>query len=165
MPPPSFGASRFAWCASAEPIRGRLGRIALANATGVGRAAQSRGACLLTHSEDLMRVALVLALALVTTTACGPRQVEVRSEPASASDATVTLHITNNLGQAVNVYVVTDQSNVFVKQLAANTTEDMPVRGVAAGTSVKLRATTADGTRTFTSDAMTLSSTTSWRVP
>jgi hypothetical protein len=134
----------------------------LAFHAGVGRAVHGR---LNSPRERIMRAALVLAVALFATTACGPRQVEVRSEPAPASDAGVTLHITNNLAQSVNVYVVTDQSNVFVQQLAANTTADLPVRGVPSGTSVKLRATTADGTRTFTSDAMTLSSTTTWRVP
>ena len=113
-----------------------------------------------------MRTALVLLLSMITLAGCAGRQVEVRSEPSQAAQGEeVAIHLTNNLTQAVNVYVVTEGSNLFVKQVAANSTEHLPVRGIASGARVRLRATTADGTRTFTSDEVSLTGTYPWRVP
>jgi len=105
---------------------------------------------------------LTLAAALV---ACGPRQVEVQSQPSATTEAELGVHMTNNLSQPVNVYVVTGGSDVFLKQVAANSTEHLPVRGVAAGANVRLRATTADGTRTYSKDNVTLTSAYAWTVP
>ena len=50
-----------------------------------------------------MRV-LMLSLSMMALAACGGRQVEVRTGPEPATD--VSIHLTNNLSQAVNVYVV-----------------------------------------------------------
>jgi len=103
-----------------------------------------------------------LAMAVVLT-ACGPRQVEVTTGPAPAAD--VSIRLTNNLTQAVNLYVTSAGTDVFLKQVAAGSVEVVPVRGIAAGTTVTLKARTVDGTRTYTRDSIYLSSNYEWRVP
>ncbi|HJQ54090.1 MAG TPA: hypothetical protein VJ825_09620 [Gemmatimonadaceae bacterium] len=107
--------------------------------------------------------ALMLSLSLVVVAACSGRQVEVRTGPEPAAD--VALHVTNNLSQAVNVYVVSGTNDIFLKQVAANTVEHIPVSGVAAGSTVNLRAVTVDGTRTYTKNNVTLNSMYDWRLP
>ena len=52
-----------------------------------------------------------------------------------------------------------------LNQVAANSTEDLPVAGVAAGVQVRLKATRTDGSKTYTSDPMPLGATTTWQVP
>ena len=54
-----------------------------------------------------LRVSL-LAFALAVAAGCGPRQVEVRTAPTTTSEQAV--QVTNNLSQAVNVYVTTPSS-------------------------------------------------------
>lgn len=103
------------------------------------------------------------ALAFSAVTACGPRQVEVRTGPQPATE--VTLRVTNNLAQAVNVYMVSSGNDVFLKQVAANSAASMSVPGVSAGTTVSLKATPVDGSRTYTRDNVTLSSLYEWQVP
>ena len=107
--------------------------------------------------------ALMLSLSLVVVAACSGRQVEVRTGPEPTSD--VALHVTNNLSQPVNVYVVSGVNDIFLKQVAANTVEHIPVTGVAAGSTVNLRAVTVDGSRTYTKNNVTLSSMYDWRLP
>jgi hypothetical protein len=63
------------------------------------------------------------------------------------------------------VYVVTNGNDLFLKQVAANSTEELPVAGIAPGTQVRLKATRTDGSKTYTSDPMSLSASTTWRVP
>lgn len=109
--------------------------------------------------------AVIALTALLATAACGPRQVEVRTAPQSTQTATAAIHMTNNLSQAVNVYVVSGGTNTFIRQVAANTTEHLPVAGIAAGTTVTLRATTIDGSRTYSRDNVVLSGTFNWQVP
>jgi hypothetical protein len=109
-----------------------------------------------------MRV-LMLSLSMVALAACGGRQVEVRTGPEPATD--VSIHLTNNLSQAVNVYVVSGGNDIFIKQVSANTVDNLPVAGVAAGATVNLRASTVDGTRTYTKNNVTLSSGYDWRLP
>ena len=110
---------------------------------------------------------LLIALTILATTACGTmmggRQVEVTTGAEAAADAGI--HMTNNLTQAVNVYVVTGGTDVFLKQVSANSTEHIPVRGVAAGSTVTLKATTVDGQRTYTRSNVTMTSMFEWRVP
>ena len=66
---------------------------------------------------------VMLAAALAASmAACGPRQVDVRSDPAPATDAALSISMTNNLPQPVNVYVVSQGTDLFVKQVAGNTT-------------------------------------------
>ena len=107
-------------------------------------------------------VAVMLGVALVA--ACGPRKVEVRSEP-QAQQNQVSLHVTNNASQAVNVYVVSGGNPIFVGQVPANTSQHLTVAGVASGTVVTLRATTTDGTQTYTKDNVALSGMYAWQVP
>jgi hypothetical protein len=105
---------------------------------------------------------LLLALA-VATTACGPRQVEVTTGAQPVAD--VSIRFTNNLTQAVNLYVTNAGTDVFLKQVAANSVEVVPVHGVNAGTTVTLKARTVDGTRTYSRDNIYLAANYEWRVP
>ncbi len=105
----------------------------------------------------------ILAATLLFVTACGPRQVEVQSAPTQTAD--VAIHFTNNLTQAVNVYVTSGGSDLFVRQVPANSTEHLPVQGVSTGTNVTLKATTIDGARTYSRTGVTMSGTVTWRVP
>ena len=107
--------------------------------------------------------ALMLSLSLVAVAACSGRQVEVRTGPEPTSD--VALHVTNNLSQPVNVYVISGVNDIFLKQVAANTVEHIPVTGVAAGSTVNLKAVTVDGSRTYTKNNITLNSMYDWRLP
>ena len=99
--------------------------------------------------------ALIAALAFATLTACGPRNAEVKTGPQPVSE--VSLHVTNNLSQAVNVYVTTGGSDVFLKQVAANSSTSIVVPGVPSGATVKLKATSADGAQTYSLDNVTTS--------
>jgi hypothetical protein len=110
-------------------------------------------------SGTALAVAVLLAAA---TTACGPRQVEVRTAPARTE---TNVRVTNSLGQAVNVYVLSGDNEIFLRQVAANSEARLPVPGVAAGSTVRLRAVTIDGSRTYTSDPVVLQGTYPWRVP
>ncbi len=107
--------------------------------------------------------ALMLSLSLVMVAACSGRQVEVKTGPEPTAD--VAIHVTNNLSQPVNVYVQSGASDIFLKQVAANTAEHIPVSGIAAGSTVNLRAVTVDGTRTYTKSNVTLNTMYDWRLP
>lgn len=113
-----------------------------------------------------MRI-LMVSLSVLALTACGAmgggRQVEVRTGPEASAD--VAIHLTNNLSQAVNVYVVSGGNDIFVKQVGSNSVEHIPVQGVAAGSTVNLRAVTVDGTRTYTKNNVTMSGMYEWRLP
>lgn len=106
---------------------------------------------------------LLFAFAVFAATACAGRQVEVTTGAEPAADAGI--HITNNLSQAVNVYVTTGGTDMLLKQVAANSTEHLPVRGIGAGSTVTLKAVTVDGTRTYTRKDVVLSTMYEWRVP
>jgi hypothetical protein len=106
---------------------------------------------------------LLLAVLITAATACAGRQVEVTTGAEPAAD--VGIHLTNNLSQAVNVYVTTGGTDMLLKQVAANSTEHLPVRGIAAGTNVTLKAVTVDGTRTYTRKDVTLTTMYEWQVP
>jgi hypothetical protein len=116
--------------------------------------------------EDLLmraRKAMVAAVLLaVATAACGPRNVEVTSAPTRAE---TNVRVTNTLGQAVNVYVLSGDNEIFLRQVPANSEARLPVPGVASGSTVRLRAVTIDGSRTYTSDSVVLQGTYPWRVP
>lgn len=105
----------------------------------------------------------ILAAALLSAVACGPRRVEVLTAPAQSAE--VAIRFTNNLAKAVNVYVNNGNTDLFVRQVTANTTEHLPVRGISSGTSVTLKATTVDGSATYSKAGVLMSGTVSWRVP
>jgi hypothetical protein len=106
----------------------------------------------------------VLAFALATAVGCGGRQVEVRTAPTATSEQSV--QVTNNLSQAVNVYVTpTGAQELFLRQVPANTVEKIAVQGVASGASVIFKAVTVDGSRTYQSRSVPLTGLFVWGVP
>lgn len=107
---------------------------------------------------------LPLALAGALLGGCGPRQVEVRTTPV-AMQAEVSVHLTNRLPKAVNVYVSTGGPDTFLRQVAANTTRELPVPGVTAGTTVTLRATTIDGAESYERRNVVLNGAYLWTLP
>ena len=106
---------------------------------------------------------LLTAAALAATVACGPRAVEVSTGAQPASE--VAIRFTNNLSQAVNVYIASGGSNVFLKQVAANSVEWIPVQGFRAGTTVNLMARTVSGSPTYTRNNIILEQSLEWAVP
>jgi len=104
-----------------------------------------------------------IAAMMLFVAACGPRQVEVRTAP--TQDAEVAIHFTNNLSRAVNVYVNSGGSDMFVRQVAANTTEHLPVPGVHSGAVVTLKATPIDGSNGYSRAGVTMSQMVTWTVP
>jgi len=111
--------------------------------------------------------ASLIAAALAVATACGPRQVEVRTAPQTTESANApSVQLTNNLSQAVNVYVnVSGGTELFLRQVPANTVEKVPVNGVASGATVSFKAVTVDGSRTYQSRSAQLSPMFLWSVP
>lgn len=109
----------------------------------------------------------LLALALAGATACGPRQVEVRTAPPGPTSAEGnSVQLTNNLSQAINVYVVSSGGGeLFLRQVPANTAEKLPVTGLASGSTVTFKAVTVDGSRTYQSRSAPLSASFLWSVP
>jgi hypothetical protein len=108
----------------------------------------------------------VLVIALGLAAACGPRQVEVRTAPTTTSTTEQTVQVTNNLSQAVNVYVTAaGSSELFLRQVPANAVEKVPVPSVAAGTSATFKAVTVDGSRTYQSRNVPLAGLFIWSVP
>ena len=105
-----------------------------------------------------------IAIALALATACAPRAVEVRTAPTAASDQMV--QVTNNLSQAINVYLTpSGGTEMFLRQVGPNTLEKVPVQGVSAGTSVTFKAVTVDGSRTYQSRSVGLTGMFVWSVP
>ncbi len=111
--------------------------------------------------------ASLIAATLAVATACGPRQVEVRTAPQSTETSNAaSVQLTNNLSQAVNVYVnVSGGTELFLRQVPANTVEKVPVAGVTSGATVSFKAVTVDGSRTYQSRSAPLSPTFLWSVP
>ena len=111
----------------------------------------------------LLRLATI-ALLLTVPAACA-RQVEVRTGESPTSATSIDL--TNGLAQAVNVYVRpnTGGGEIFVGQVPANSTQTVPVRGLAAGTAVTLRAAPVDGSVSYTRENVSLTSGFQWKVP
>lgn len=111
-----------------------------------------------------MRTMVLVAL-LALAAGCGPRQVEVRTAPEATRAPVLALHVTNNLAQPVNVYIVSEGTDLFLRQVPANTTMQLPVQGVVAGSTVTLRATTIDGSRTYTRPNVVLDGMFAWTLP
>jgi len=104
-----------------------------------------------------------IAVVLLLVAACGPRQVEVRTAPTQTAE--VAIEFTNNLSRAVNVYVNSGGSDLFVRQVPANTSDHLPVPGVSAGTVATLKATPVDGSQGYTKPGVTMTALVTWRVP
>lgn len=103
-----------------------------------------------------------LALA-VAVSACGPRQVEVRTAPTGQS--AVAVQVNNNLSKAVNVYVSLSGTDTFLRQVSAKSSATIPVQGFAPGSSVTLKAVTVDGVDTYTKADVVLSGTYVFPLP
>ena len=103
------------------------------------------------------------ALAIASVAACGPRRVEVRTAPPQPPQQAI--HLTNGLGQAVNVYVNYNGNDQFIQQVRANTALRLPVSGIPNGATVTLKAVTIDGTRTYTIQNVVLNGTYNFTVP
>lgn len=111
----------------------------------------------------MLRILTALVFATAVT-ACGARQVRIESGTPTTQE--VALRVTNNLSQAVNVYISGGgTTDVFVKQIGANSSEWVPVQGFSLGSTVTLRARTVDGARTYHKDNIVLESMYEWRVP
>ena len=108
-----------------------------------------------------MRIIVVALLALMMGACSRTVQVRTGTEPQGG----VSLSVTNNSSQAMNVYVSSGGNDIFVGQVAPNSTQQLKVSGVASGSTVALKATTADGARTYRRDNVTLSENYSWTVP
>jgi soluble P-type ATPase len=110
-----------------------------------------------------MKRLLLAALLVTVSTACGPRRVDVTTGTQAVTE--VALRVTNNLSQPVNVYVVNGDTEIFVKQVAAKSSDQMSVPNIAAGTIVKLKASPVGGGDSYTRDNVTLSGLYEWQVP
>ncbi|MGQ0643602.1 MAG: hypothetical protein ACT4P6_22880 [Gemmatimonadaceae bacterium] len=107
-----------------------------------------------------MRTIVLAALAI--TLGCGGRSIVVQNPPAPTA---ISIRIINGLAQPVNVYVTGTDAEVFLSQIGANATESVPVRNISAGTMIKLRAVTQDGSRTYMREGVELRDGYEWRVP
>jgi hypothetical protein len=107
--------------------------------------------------------AFFAVLALVVAAACGPRQVDVTSG-APTTQSQLSLTVVNNETQPIQVYVVQGGNPMFIKQVGARSTDVLSVPGVASGSSVTLRATRADGSRTWNKD-VNLTDAYRWEIP
>ena len=110
---------------------------------------------------SLRPVALAAMLACVS--GCSKRQVDVRTAPAQASG--VSVQVNNNVSQAVNVYVTSNGTDTFLRQVAANSSATIPVQGFAAGSTVSLKAVLVDGARTYSRANVVLNGTYVFAVP
>ena len=108
-------------------------------------------------------LAVGTSLAAAGLVACGPRQVDVRTAPAQPAQAQV--QVNNNLSQAVNVYVTQNGTDTFLRQVNANTNATIPVQGIAAGSTVALKAVTIDGVHTYSRASVVLSGTYVFPLP
>lgn len=110
-----------------------------------------------------MRPTLLL-LGAILLGACS-RKVVVTT-PSAPATAAPTLKVTNAATQSVTVYYTAPGGNeVLVGQVAANSTQVLSISGVAVGTTVKLRAGLADGSRSYSRDGVQLTAVFEWRVP
>jgi hypothetical protein len=104
----------------------------------------------------------LIGICLGATMSCGA-PVTAGSAPAPSQDPAI--HFSNKVGTAVNVYVVSGGVEIFLRQVAPNSSEILRVRGVGVGTLVDLKATSGDGFRTWRRNGVTLESVTVWQVP
>jgi hypothetical protein len=119
-----------------------------------------------------MRIAF-LVVALVFTAACGRRRVEVGTQPTAGPGAgtgttttsQIAVQVTNNLAQAVNVYVNSGGNDTFLRQVKGTSVETVPIQGFASGSSVTIKAVTVDGVQTYSRPNVVLSGTYSFAVP
>ena len=110
-----------------------------------------------------MRAFFAAVMLATSVVACGGRTVEVNSAPARMSDASV--NVTNNLSEPVNVYVNTGGEDIFLGQVGGGSAMSLPVKGVAAGSTVTLKATRMSDKYSYSKSNVVLSGTYLWQVP
>lgn len=110
-----------------------------------------------------LRGLLGAAGAALVISACGPRQVEVRTAPTQPTQLAV--QVNNNLNQAVNVYVTQGGTDTFLRQVGGNSSVTIPVQGLAPGSTVSLKAVTIDGVHTYSRQNVTLEGTYVFPLP
>lgn len=101
-------------------------------------------------------------VAMLSLAACS-RAVTVETAPAAAVE--VSVKVTNNASQAVILYVTYGGTELTLRSVAAKSTEIVPVPGVPAGSTVRLRATLADGSQSYTREGVVLNGVFEWQVP
>jgi hypothetical protein len=104
-------------------------------------------------------------LGAVLLSACRQRQVDVRTAPTSAQQSQVSVQVSNKLAQAVNVYVVSNGNDTFLRQVPANSDATIPVQGFTPGSTVGLKAVTVDGARTYQRQNVVLNGTYVFPLP
>lgn len=109
------------------------------------------------------RRVLIASLSAALLTAACHRQVEVRTSTAPQSQSSV--QVNNDLTQAVNVSVVMNGNETFLRQVAAKSSATVPVQGYAAGSAVTLKAVTVDGVRTFSRQNVVINGTFVFPLP
>lgn len=104
-----------------------------------------------------MRALLLLFAATLAIAGCFRR--------GSGQEAAIRLTVTNELTQPVNVRVVVGEKETPVGDVGANETKELPVRDLARGVTVTLKAVTADGVRSYTKEGVKLQARYTWTVP
>lgn len=104
-----------------------------------------------------------LVVTLVAALAACSRPVKVQTAPQPTSQ--VAVDVTNNADVAMNIDVVSGDNDIFLGQVSPNSTKLMPVSGITSGSVVTLKATTADGARTYRKEGVVLSGMYAWTVP
>lgn len=108
---------------------------------------------------------LIAAPAPLLSAACAARTVEVGTG-ANPAPASAAIAFTNDLPQAVNVYArIGNGSEIFLRQVAGRSTENVSVRGVREGGTVSLRIAPVDGAAAITRENVTVGQGSAVRVP
>lgn len=105
-----------------------------------------------------------LIVGMMVAAGCHKRQVDVRTAPQQRASQ-VNVQVNNNLKQAVNVYIVLDGKETFLRQVAAGSSTTVPAQGFTPGASATLKAVTVDGARTYQRQNVVLSGTVSFPLP
>jgi hypothetical protein len=117
----------------------------------------------------LLLVPLALGCGSVQAGAGGPgaapEPVPATSPNPRQPSADPALNFSNRLGAPVNVYVVVGGVEMFLREVSANSSEHIPVRGVASGAMVTLRAVTLDAQRVYTRSDVVLDGLYTWQIP
>jgi hypothetical protein len=113
-------------------------------------------------------VAMVpFAIACASAGAAGagtPGSTPPAGAPAASTEA-LALNFSNRSSSAVNVSVMIGGVDIFLRQVSPNSSEHIPVRGVAAGAMVTLRAVSLDGLRIYSRDNVILDGAYTWQIP
>lgn len=96
---------------------------------------------------------------------CAGCATSVRTATIPAPAAAVTISITNNLGTAVNAYVLRGATQLLLGEVGPNTTRRFPARGIHLGEIIVLRATRVDGSTSYTRENVRAESNALWSIP